>query len=1095
MRKLFSILAVLLLTTAAAVAQTASGTIAGTVVDPAGAAVAGATVTATSLDTNEARTVTTSKVGSYRIEAVNPGTYRVEVTAASFAKQLVNKVAVPPSVITSVNMTLTIGSATTNVEVSADEVAALKTDSGELSDTISGLEVSTLPVANLNPYSLATTLPGVTTVTGADFTNGTSFSVNGNRPRDNNFLIESVDNNDQGIHGQAFQPNNLEAIGEITFLLNSFSAEYGRGGAVSNLIMRSGSNQFHGAVYERLLNSALDATDKGDVLRGNPKSKSRENLFGFRIGGPIIRDRMFFFVSNQWDRFRSTANLGILQLPTAAGYAALQKYSTSPQVANLLAAYGDLRGTQIATSGATIALGPDPVTGVDRGTVQFAGVQRSLGNNTNSRELEATSDLILSDKDKMRFRFIQSPYTAPYDVSNFPSQLPGFDTQQSGTSYNAGIVHTHIFDPNVLNELRLAWSRIGFAFDLRPETYANKLALAPSVGISGITGYGIPAGVVPQGRFQNTYQLEDALSWTKGAHSMKFGFDIEDQRLRDGIPFNFYGSVNYLASKAVAATPTTPAIPAYTALGNFIDNYGGTSSSATIAFGNPTARPQIWVQNYYAQDSWKAFHNLTLEFGMRYEYDGAPFNYLPNPAFDSANPGNFPGGLPEISNKKNFAPRAGFNYSADGKTVISGGVGLFYSHIFANIIDNIQGSSPNAASKLIQSSASGRGTANWSNVLSTITNKAPLIKDTSNVIPQKLLNPLTYEYNFRIQRELPQAFVFTAEYVGNRSSHEYATTEFNPTINNQLSSARIFPTRGRIIREDNTADSNYNSAQFELSHRARGGLTFRGVYTYSKLLDDGSEIFTSSGANLSTYAEVSGLAPRGREYGASAFDHRHRIVFSAVYQPRVWHASEGYHWAGHVVNGWTFSGISTFQSGQPINPEIGFDWNGDGISNDRPILLNKNAPLTNWAIKGDDPIFGFGLPAGTLCDGPRWWSTSDDCQVVTAANTHWVTSFEGTTQNTVGRNYFFADHASNTDFTAERSFHTFEHQDFMIRAEALNVFNHGSTGDYNATLISGVPFNGTDHLGNTYSGNVTFGDKPLTVSGNRVLRFYARYQF
>jgi hypothetical protein len=1086
---------VMLLVTSVAVAQSANGTISGSVVDPSGAAIGGASITATSLGTNQARTATTSKVGGYRIESVPPGMYQVEVTAPSFAKQTVTKVEVVSSAITSVNVTMTLGSATTNVEVSADQVSALKTDSGELSETLSALEVATLPVANLNPYSLATTLPGVTTVTGADFTNGTSFSVNGNRPRDNNFLIESVDNNDQGIHGQAFQPNNLEAIGEITFLLDSFSAEYGRGGAVSNLIMRSGSNTFHGAVYERLLNSALDSTDKGDVLRGNPKSKSRENLFGFRIGGPIIRDRAFFFVSNQWDRFRSTANLGILQLPTDAGFATLQKYASNPQVANLLKAYGSLRGTQVATSGTTISLGPDPVTGADRGTVAFAGVQRSLGNNTNSRELEATSDLVISDKDKVRFRFIQSPYSAPYDVSNFPSQLPGFDTQQTGTSYNAGIAHTHIFTPNVLNELRLAYSRIGFAFDLRPDTYANPLALAPSVAVSGITGYGIPAGTVPQGRFQNTYQLEDALSWTKGTHSMKFGFDIEDQRLRDGIPFNFYGSVAYLASKAVAATSTTAAIPAYTGLGNFIDNYGGTSASATIAFGNPTARPKIWVQNYYAEDSWKLFHNFTLEYGLRYEYSGTPFNYLPNPAFDPSNPGNFPGGLPQLPNKKNFAPRFGFSYSADQKTVISGGVGLFYAHIFGNIIDNIQGSSPNAASKLIQSSASGRGTANWSNILSTITNKSPLIKDTSNVIPQKLLEPLTYEYNLRVQRELPQAFVVAVEYVGNRSEHEYATTEFNPTINNQLSSARLFPTRGRIIREDNTADSNYNSAQFELSHRSRGGLTFRGVYTYSKLLDDGSEIFTSSGANLSTYSEVSGLAPRRREYGPSAFDHRNRIVVSALYQPRTWHASEGYRWAGHVVNGWTFAGITEFQSGQPINPEIGFDWNGDGISNDRPILLNKNAPLTNWAIKGDDPIFGFGLPAGTLCDGPRWWATSDDCQVVTAANTHWVTSFEGTTQNTVGRNYFFADHASNTDFTAERSFHTFEHQDFMIRAEALNVFNHGSTGDYNATLISGVPFNGTDHLGNKYSGNVTFGNKPLTVSGSRTLRFYARYQF
>jgi hypothetical protein len=338
-------------------------------------------------------------------------------------------------------------------------------------------------------------------------------------------------------------------------------------------------------------------------------------------------------------------------------------------------------------------------------------------------------------------------------------------------------------------------------------------------------------------------------------------------------------------------------------------------------------------------------------------------------------------------------------------------------------------------------------------------------------------------------------------YVGNRSEHLYATTEFNPYVNDLLSSARIFNTRGRMIREDNTGDSNYNSLQFELQHKLSHGLSFRGSYTYSKLLDDSSEIFTANpdpntnfSSNLSTYSEIQYPASRRREYAASAFDHRNRIVFSGVYQP-VWHMGDGARWANHVVNGWTFSGITTFQSGQPINVELGYDWNGDGISNDRPILLTKSAPITNWAIKGDDPIFGFGLAPGTLCDGPRWWATSDNCQPVTAANTHWVASYAGSTQNTVSRNYLFADHTSNTDFSVERAFRTFEHQDFMIRCEALNVFNHGVSGSYNANLITGVPFNGTDALGNVYSGATTFADKALTVSGSRTLRFYARYEF
>jgi hypothetical protein len=1097
MRRLFAIGGVVLalwMCGGMSIAQATNGTIAGSVVDPSHAALVGAKVTATSLQTGDRRAATTNKVGGYRVESLLPGTYRVDVAAQGFATTTVESATVHASAITSVNVTLTLGSTATTVEVNAAVVAGLKTDSGELSDTLSAVEINNLPISSLNPYQLAVTLPGVTVVTGGmeRFNNGFVYSVNGTRPRDNNFLIEGVDNNDQDVHGQAFEPQNIEAVQEITFLLNSSSAEYGRGGSVANLALKSGSNQFHGAIYERLLNSALDGSDKGDVLNGNPKVKSRENLFGFRVSGPIVHNRAFFFVSNQWDRYRATPSLGILTVPTAAGYAQLQAYASRPQVANLLAAYGSLRGTNLnyATS---VALGRDPLTGVDRGTVAFAGAQRFVADDTNARELEATSDLTISSADRLRFRFIQSPNSAPTDVGNYPNQLQGFDTEENGTSYNTGIVHTHIFSPNLLNELRVAWSRIGFKFDLQPATYANPLALSPGISLAGISsssqtpvGYGIPTNV-PQSRFQNTYQLEDALSWTHGTHSMKVGLDIENQRLRDGIPFNHYGSINYSSSST------------YTALGNFIDNDSGQASigivgsAASISFGNPTVRPTIWVQSYYAEDSWKVAHNFELDYGLRYEYDGTPFNSLANPAFDSYNPTAFPGGVRQQGNPYNLAPRLGFNYSFDGKTSISGGAGLFYSHVFSNLIDNIQGSSPNNASKALFSSIRGRGTANWSNILNTITNKQPQATDSSNVITRHLLDPVTYEYNLRIQRQLPDAFVVAAEYVGNRGEHEYATTEFNPVL---PSGSRLFPTRGRIIREDNTASSNYNSGQIELQHAVRGGLAFRGVYTYSKMLDDGSEILTPSGnANLSTYPEIQYPASRSREYAASAFDHRNRIVVSAVYQPPVWHTEGGYRWAGMVVNGWTFSGITSFQSGQPINVEIGADWNGDGIMNDRPILLNKNAPIANWAVKGDDAAFGFSMPAGTLCAGPEAWATNDPCRLVSAANTHWVTSSYGTTENTVSRNALFADHQSNTDLTIERSFHTFEHQDFMIRMEALDVFNHGVTGDYNANLISGVPFNGTDGSGNVYAGATTFGDKALTVSGSRTLRIYARYQF
>ena len=226
----------------AGLAQSPQGTIAGTITDATGAAVASASVTATSVATNQKRTTTTNDTGGYRIEAVLPGEYKVEASAPSFGTTTAT-VQVTSSVVTSVNLTLQAGTASTSIDIS-ETGELLKTESGELSNTISAMEVATLPVNNLNPYALATTLPGVAMVHTADFTNGTSYSVNGSRPRDNNFLIEGVDNNDQGIHGQAFQPQNLEAIQDVTFLLSSFSAEYGHGGSVSNLITRAGRTAF-----------------------------------------------------------------------------------------------------------------------------------------------------------------------------------------------------------------------------------------------------------------------------------------------------------------------------------------------------------------------------------------------------------------------------------------------------------------------------------------------------------------------------------------------------------------------------------------------------------------------------------------------------------------------------------------------------------------------------------------------------------------------------------------------------------------------------------------------------------------------------------
>lgn len=1075
-------------------AQTSYGTVAGSVTDSTGAAITGATVTVTSKQTGETRTAQTTSNGGFRVESLGTGSYVVTVDAAGFAKEVIQDIAVNPSVTTSVTPTLKIGKNTDTVEVSGSN-EVLKTESGEVSSTLGAAEVNDLPLSSLNAYSLVTTLPGVTTVTSVGLTNGPRFSTNGSRPRSNNYLIEGQDNNDAGIAGQALQPENEEAIESVTFLLNSNAAEFGRGGgAISNLVYRSGSNQFHGAVWDRILNSSLNAYDHGTTYSGGTKTKFRENIYGFRVGGPIFKNKLFLFASDQFDHYRATASLGTLILPTAAGYATLKALpSSNTQVAKLLQAYAGLTAdpTKFTNLVTTIPLGPDPVTGIDRGGVQVGGFQRSLGTIQNGSEFVSKADYIASDKDKLQLRFVRSPFTTPYDTGNFPSQLPNFDTDQHGVSYNAGIVENHTFTPRLLNELRLSYGRIGFSFDLTDATFANPL-LGPTVGISGITGYGIPTST-PQGRFHNTYQLQDALSIVKGNHSIKIGIDLAQVRVRDQVPFIFYGSIGYVANTTGTA---------YSALANYIDDFSGytssTGQSLTKYFGNPIARPTLTNQAYYAEDHWKVASNLAIDLGLRYEYYGAPFNYLPYPAIDPNNIACFPCRVEQKPNYKNFAPRVGFAYTpfASAKTVFRGGFGIFYDNVFTNIADNIQASAPNAATPVLYGTqaAAGGGTSRGTSAFSTrfaSLNTSPLASNAVTSIVPNLKNPLTYQYNLAVEQALPGAMSLTLGYVGSRSEHLYGLDAINPQVNG---GARLIPSRGgNIAVHDNSGDANYSGVTAELERKMRHGVLTRIAYTYAKALDDVSEEYTSG--NFSAYPEQQKpFAGRGRDWAISAFDHRQRAVISAVYELPKWNAEGSMKILAAAYNGFSISGIVAYQSGTPYNVELGtYDFNGDGITNDRPVLSNPNAPFASFGVNASD--FYGGFPAGTLCDGAYISNankTADKfCHVVLPSQVRFITGpyQAGVQNNTIARNAFITPGIFSNDFTAGRTFKLYESASFDFRAECFDCMNHANTGVPNALLFAGDIPNAPGYKPQS------FGNLAPTTSGGRTLRFFGRIQF
>ncbi len=624
-------------------AQTSNGTIAGTITDVSGAAVVKAAVSATSQDLGKTLgTAFTDATGGYRIDALFPGKYTVSVKAAGFSELKVSDVDVRGSYTSTVSGALEVGTVSSSVTVEASIGQELQTQSGEISKSFGEAEIGNLPYANLNPISLVLTGAGVaagnqpaggnTDNSSFSFrTNGLQFSVNGTSPRANNFLIDGQDNNDNSIAGQAFQPDNSAAYGEVTILTNSYSAEFGRGGgSVTNIISRGGSNTFHGSAWELNRNTyygAIPADQGFNGVTSNPVDN--ENVFGYAFGGPILKNKLFFFQTTQWDRDRVTANGSPLTLPTANGIATLQSLGANANVDYLVAALAGLRGSSTNLA-APVSLGFDPVTGLPRPDVEMGHVERSgIGEKSNARTENVKVDWIAAEKDSFSARYIRSDSALTPDLFNFPNQLEPFDSQQGGPSQTVGATWVHTFSPRAVNEFRASFTEISFSFGPTPATAANPLFSHAAISVSGLPTLGFPSNL-PQGRGHKTWQYQDAFSYSVGKHSFKAGADVTYLAVVDLIPFNSRGTILYV--KGCAVTPTTACSYQPTALANFVDDFTGPSGNASKVFGSPVTKPFVTTYAPYLQDTWRLTSNFTLDLGFRYEYWGTPENTLLFPA-------------------------------------------------------------------------------------------------------------------------------------------------------------------------------------------------------------------------------------------------------------------------------------------------------------------------------------------------------------------------------------------------------------------------------------------------------------------------------
>ncbi len=1064
--------------------QTSKGFIVGTVTDPNGAAVAAATIKITNTATGVSRETTSQEDGNYRFDAVDPGTYKVEVSVAGF-KGATREVTVAAAQTSEAPFPLEVGNPTEVVTVTSATTVELQSQDGARVNTLGTRQITELPVQGLNPVNLVFTLPGVVDPgpLAGGFVQGTEFSVNGLRARANNQLIDGLDNNDNSITGQFYQPVLRDGYNEVTVLHSDYSAEYGRaGGAVVNVITRSGTNEFHGSVYDVIIPSKLSALSPFEKsgLGLTKKPVTIENDYGFSIGGPILKNKLFFFSTIQWSPFRAGGVTSSPVVPTAEGVTqlrALFPVGASPNLDRYLATIGDLRGT---TGVFNVPLGGG------RPSIPFGTATRTSSQPVDDTQYLFRVDWTPNSKDAVAVRYLADDQLFANQVPQFSTlQFPGTEVDVPSLIQNAYINWTRTFSPNTTNEFRFGYGRFNVLFNYRNQ---DLLTADPQILFGGsaskVTGIG-PDATFPQGRIFNNWQFQDTISHTVGNHTFRAGFDVMVQRAKQFVPINTRGSFAFTNS---AATNTVEAFPAF---GNFIDNFSGTSGTfASKVFGENVDHPDVTNQAYFINDTWRVRPNLSLNLGLRYELYGVAQNAAPFPAFCGF-------GVPLLTrcevdrDKNNFAPRFSFAYTpsfgkwlfGQDRTVIRGGFAVNYDIYFNNILSNTVASSPNAIGiTTLGSSVGGRGFANATSTLPSTT-PAPNPFATQSTVTTNLHNPKTYVWNFGIQRQMPWDMILDVAYVGSRGLHQFLNEELNPV--NPDTGLRIHPERGPIQPRTNAGDSNYHSLQTRLERGFRNGLLFRFAYTYSKAIDDvNSEVFVTSGGSSRTSDLLGLFGGRRADRSVASYDVPHAANLTFLYDIPA--ASDNRFVRG-ITSGFTLSGIWRIQSGAPESAYLnGFDINGDGVAtNDRPALGNLNAPANSVAIFND------------LCDvaSPTGYCTNDFVTPIALNDARYIVDPNIRT-GIVGRNTLRAPTLNRFDVSLTKAiglpFTPWEGDKLEIRMDFFNVFNH-PIFTWDAASVGG---NSDGNVFNTFFNQPELNGGPNnTLRSSRSGRIQLRYSF
>jgi len=1101
----------------AAFAQEA-GQITGTVTDPVGATVPNATVTVKNLGTNAARTVTTNDSGSYVITGLSPAMYELSTTAGSGFTRSVSKVEVTVGGKLTVDVRLTLGQTSTTVEVSGDSVGQVNTSSQEISQVITPRQITELPTLTRNPYDFVVLSGNTSADPNVATVRGVGVSLNGQRSAGTEVLLDGVENADN--YGAAVGVTiPLDSVQEYRIISNGFDAQYGRAsGGIVNLVTKSGSNAFHGSLYAYNRVSALaantyyedsvNALNRQQGLPGLPADHFTRNQFGYSVGGPILKDKLFFFSNTEWNRIRSSSTQ-TFEIPSASFLA-----SSSATTRTYFNSYGKLASN--AKLGATI-----PVAGFASNPLQIASVTAPVnagaGSPLNSWFGVNRFDYNLNNKIMMSFR--ASDFADTYQAGyNSLSPYDGYTTGQ--TDFNQAYLYslTYAVSPNLISSSKVSFSRINTNQPLGPAgvvpgSYLNS---ANTQSVDSGTGNPIalpgylplsPGNALPFGGPANTYQFDQDFAYTRGAHTVHAGGAF--LQIRDNRTFGAYETaVQQIAKNGTSLGASLAALQA----GNIYSfevalnpqgklpcsyNASGTLNvTAACSISLPAASPSFTRQNtfndasWYVQDSWKFNSRLTLNYGIRWEYYGVQHNHDPNLESNfflgtgtnlvqqiatgqvATTPNSPVGGLVK-KNLNNYAPRVGFAYDVfgDGKWSVRGGYGISYERNFGNVTYNVIQNPPNYAGVTLTSSKTTQyqlATSNFG-VFSGSSGTVGLAPPSLRALQQNMPTAYTHQYSLGVEHEVLPNDLVAVEYSGAHGVHLYSIANVNGIgygtfIGNAggYATNRINHQYGAInIREAN-GSSHYDAVNVRLNanNLQRYGLQLTANYTVAHALDNLSTTFSES-SNNQNLGYLNPFNPR-LDYGNADFDTRQRFTIGGVYQPtflefrqnRIAHA---------VVGGLEFAPIATLRTGTPYTV-----YDCTNAANGCPRVV----PATGLGFHGK-----VGAPTGA--------GTFDYLAVPVAAanpftNSQGYSDFPdvlGGYQNTgINRNQWYSPNNATFDLGVYKNIHLGKADRYTVqlRGEFYNVLNHhnnyvqaataeyssltnGGTADGNLNVIRGAP--------------------------------------